>query len=212
MIGTLQLGQFGRGLAAASSVPISFVGAANSNSSSPAAIPAHSAGDLIICFARGSGASTPSLASGWTDIASASPAFVPGFRAYCILDTANTINTLSLPASTANAAFVVYRGASGAASLQMSAETSDTNIATIPALSGLAAGSWAIAAAHINQPRTPTHPGTLTRRADEAGTGGGRGLWYDSAAPVSSLAAAVVDYTGQGGALWVTYAFELLQA
>ena len=194
--------------------PIQFIASANAeNTPAPLDIPAHAANDLIVAWAHGNAfTNVPALPSGWTNILS-SGARTSGnpTRLYCIRDTGNTVNTLSLPSNTANIGFLVYRNASGAGAASMAAESGPATSYATPSLGSLTAGSWVIAGFDNNQGDDAiTDPAALTSRIRRLVTkGGGTGSVADSNGILSSYSGGDTFSLPTNG-FGAAFAFEIL--
>lgn len=192
--------------------PIEWVTGSDSDNNEILSIPAHDANDLIIAYAKGSGAfNNPVLPSGWTDIlGSGIETFNSPLRFYCIRDTAGSLTTLDLPANTADVAFMVYRNASGTGETAITAEAAGPTSASTPALGALSEGSWAVAGADINQASVLDTPDGLTERVVRpVPMGGGTGAAADTNGVVASYAGGDL-FTWGTAAIKRTFAFEIL--
>jgi hypothetical protein len=177
-------------------------------------VPAHAAGDLIVCFCRASGAGTPpGTPAGWTSHASSASTISSAWRLISKIDSDNTLNTLSF-AGVVAAGVGVYRGTSGIGAVAADADDNLGESAAVPSLSlNVGSGtSWVGAVAECNQTRTFTNSTGMTYRMDNASTGGGEANWFDSNGGVSSYTGGNATWTGQGDGYWTTVVFELLQA
>jgi len=193
--------------------PISFIGRneAYQGVDGSLSVPAHQAGDLLVLIERAS--TTPTLRSGWTSIGTIAAQFSgQSVRLSYIIDTGNTINSLSFSSTPGGVSMVyVYRGAGA----PRNANQVDAGVATtvsVPSvdLSSGGGNSWVFAYVVNNQSFTITYSGITKRRGYEDGPNIGGGGWAtaDTNGAVSTLSASASWSSGSYSAV---IAFELPQ-
>ena len=173
---------------------ISYIG--RGSGSTTATIPAHVAGDLLLAFAHGV-SSLPSLPSGWTNVVtySGSARLQVGYRIATGPGTTSGTWTDS-----SSLVIAVYRGAAG---VGVSASTGGSGSSgSLPALSGLTAGSWVagFGASNIGYPSSTPSGCTLRGSSDPA-------LW-DSNGTVASWPQKSFTLSASGA--WVSASVEIV--
>lgn len=111
-------------------------------------IPAHQAGDRIVLYLQ-SGIAMPTVPSGWTNVLSFTPEFGYPFRVVTIVDTTNTINSITLVGVNYSAS-AVFRGDQGIGATVIGPNAPATNSRALPTLSLLSPSSLVLAGVQTN--------------------------------------------------------------
>lgn len=175
------------------------------------AVPAHSAGALIVVFARSGSSVIPGAPAGFTSIESESPSFGNGWRVSWAIDTGGTITTVNC-ASAIQIGIHVYSGSSGVGAHAKTASALGPP-GTIPTLTlNVTDGtSWVAAFGTLNQNDTLSTPTGMTLRGEVPDIlGGGDMRSWDTAGPVSVWSSQTTNWGAAGFGSFI--AVEILSA